>query len=77
VATYRYRADVLAELWRHGVQPGATTPPELVGGFVNDLYRYELRELRDRRLVRAPTTTASSCRRATATACSRSRRRSG
>jgi hypothetical protein len=51
VATYRYRADVLAELWRHGVQPGATTPPELVRGFVNDLYRYELRKLRDRLLV--------------------------
>lgn len=49
--TYRYRPDVLAHLWRHGVQPRATTPPELVRGFVNDLYRYELRKLRDRYLV--------------------------
>lgn len=48
---YRYRPDVLAHLWRHGVQPHDTTPPELVRGFVNDLYRYELRKLRDRYLV--------------------------
>jgi hypothetical protein len=48
---YRYRPEVLAELWRHGVQPLETTPPELVRGYVNDLYRYELRKLRDRLLV--------------------------
>ena len=46
-----YRDDVLEQLWRHGVQPRATTPPQLVHDFVNDLYRYELRRLRDR-LVR-------------------------
>jgi len=49
--TYRYRPDVLEHLWRHGVHPRATTPPELVRGYVNDLYRYELRKLRDRLLV--------------------------
>ena len=49
---YRYRPEVLAELWRHGVQPRDSTPPELVRGFVNDLYRYELRKLRDRLLPR-------------------------
>jgi hypothetical protein len=48
---YQYRAEVLAELWRHGVQPRETTPPELVRGYVNDLYRYELRKLRDQLLV--------------------------
>lgn len=48
---YRYRPDVLEHLWRHGVQPRDTTPPELVRGYVNDLYRYELRKLRDRLLV--------------------------
>ena len=48
---YRYRPDTLAELWRHGVQPRETTPPELVRGYDNDLYRYELRKLRDRLLV--------------------------
>ena len=48
---YRYRQEVLKELWRHGVQPRETTPPELVRGYVNDLYRYELRKLRDQLLV--------------------------
>jgi hypothetical protein len=44
----RYKTFVLEELWRHGVQPRATTNPDLVHGFVSDLYRYELRRLRDR-----------------------------
>ncbi len=48
--TYRYRADVLARLETHGIRPRPTTPPELVRGFVNDLYRYEIRRLRDRLL---------------------------
>ena len=51
MSSYRYRADVLEQLWRHGVQPTSATPPELVHEFVSDLYRYELRRLRDR-LVR-------------------------
>jgi hypothetical protein len=38
-------------LWGHGVQPTDRTPPERVHEFVSDLYRYELRRLRDR-LVR-------------------------
>ena len=49
--TYRYRADVLEQLWRHGIQPTSSTRPELVHEFVSDLYRFELRRLRDR-LVR-------------------------
>jgi hypothetical protein len=48
---YRYRQDVLDALWRHGVQPRLTTRPELVHEFVSDLYRFELRRLRDK-LVR-------------------------
>ena len=48
---YRYRAVVLEQLWHHGVQPRPSTPQELVHEFVNDLYRFELRRLRDR-LVR-------------------------
>jgi hypothetical protein len=48
---YRYRPDVLAQLSRHGIQPTASTRPELVHEFVSDLYRFELRRLRDR-LVR-------------------------
>lgn len=47
---HRYRSEVLAQLWGHGIQPRAATPPQLVHDFVNDLYRYELRRLRDRLL---------------------------
>jgi hypothetical protein len=42
---------VLEQLRQHGVQPTSATPPELVHEFVSDLYRFELRRLRDR-LVR-------------------------
>jgi hypothetical protein len=48
LVTYRYRPDVLEGLWRHGVQPNLSTPPQLVHEFVSDLYRYELRRLRGR-----------------------------
>ena len=47
--TYVYRPDVLQQLREHGVQPLPTTRPELVHEFVSDLYRFELRRLRDRR----------------------------
>jgi hypothetical protein len=49
--TYRYRQDVLDFLWRHGVQPTPATRPELVHEYVGDLYRFEIRRLRNR-LVR-------------------------
>ena len=39
------------QLARHGVHPKPATPPHLVYDFISDLYRYELRRLRDR-LVR-------------------------
>ena len=48
--TYRYRPDVLEWLVKHGVRPTPATPPELVHEFVSDLYRFELRRLRDRLL---------------------------
>jgi hypothetical protein len=48
---YRYKPDVLAQLGAHGVKPKPSTSPEFVRDFLNDLYRYELRRLRDR-LVR-------------------------
>jgi hypothetical protein len=51
LTVYRYRQEVLDALWRHGVQPTLTTRPELVHEFVSDLYRFELRRLRDK-LVR-------------------------
>lgn len=50
---YRYRPDVLAELWRHGIQPTERTPPELARGFVRELYKYEIRRLRERYLAHA------------------------
>jgi hypothetical protein len=43
---FHYRTDVVEQLWRHGVHPREHTPPDLVHGFVSDLYRYELRRLR-------------------------------
>ena len=44
----RYRADVLAHLLVHGVRPTENTRPELVRDFVRDLYKYEIRCLRER-----------------------------
>ena len=48
----RYRADVLARLLVHGVRPTDHTRPELVRDFVRDLYKYEIRCLRERYLRR-------------------------
>jgi hypothetical protein len=48
---YRYKEEILAQIADHGLRPTPETPPEKVHEFVNDLYRYELRRLRDR-LVR-------------------------
>jgi hypothetical protein len=49
---YRYKQEILEELATHGVRPTPATSPDLVHEFVNDLYRYELRRLRDRLLRR-------------------------
>lgn len=45
---YCYRPEVLAELARHGVAPRPATPPGLIRDFVRELYKYEIRVLRDR-----------------------------
>jgi hypothetical protein len=50
--THRYKPQILEQLWSHGIQPTPETRPDLVHDFVNDLYRYELRRLRDRLLRR-------------------------
>ena len=47
---FRYRADVIEQLWQHGVHPSERTPPEVVHEFVSDQYRLELRRLRDQLL---------------------------
>ena len=49
--TYQYRPEILAQLASHGVVPKPTTPPTTARAAVNELYRYELRLLRDRYLV--------------------------
>jgi hypothetical protein len=46
--TFHYREDVLVRLWVHGVQPTHRTPPHLVRNYVRDLYKYEIRRLRER-----------------------------
>jgi hypothetical protein len=51
-ARYRYRTDVLDQLWIHGVQPTDRTDPVLVRDYVRDLYKYEIRRLRERYLRR-------------------------
>jgi hypothetical protein len=45
---YRYKPDVLEQLLRHGVCPTDRTAPSLVRDYVRDLYKYEIRRLRDR-----------------------------
>jgi hypothetical protein len=44
----RYKADVLDELLRHGLQPDAATPPARLREHIHDLYLIEIRRLRDR-----------------------------
>ena len=43
-----YTPEVMGELARHGLSPKPGTPPELLREQINDLYRYEIRQLRDR-----------------------------
>jgi hypothetical protein len=50
---FRYRPEVLAALAEHGIRPTSSSPPDLVRGFVRDLYKYEIRRLRDRLLAKA------------------------
>lgn len=48
--TYRYRREVTDALARHGLAPGPDTPPLFLRDALNDLYRYEIRRLRQRLL---------------------------
>jgi hypothetical protein len=45
---FRYRQAVLDELTRHGLMPRPETPPQQLRDAISDLYRYEIRKLRDR-----------------------------
>jgi hypothetical protein len=44
----RFRAEILEELARHGLRPDDNTEPALLREQINDLYRFEIRKLRDR-----------------------------
>jgi hypothetical protein len=43
-----YRPEIIEELARHGLRPKAGTSTALLREQINDLYRYEIRKLRDR-----------------------------
>lgn len=47
-----YEPRVLEALMAHGLRVTRATPPALARAFVNDLYRHELRRLRDRLLAK-------------------------
>ena len=44
----RYKLEILEELARHGLRPLSDTPPARLREQINDLYRIEIRKLRDR-----------------------------
>jgi hypothetical protein len=44
---YRYDDRILEALAAHGLVPRPDTPPSLLRDAVSDLYRYEIRRLRD------------------------------
>jgi hypothetical protein len=46
--SYCYRPEVLEELARHGLRPAPDTPPARLREQINDLYRVEIRALRNR-----------------------------
>jgi hypothetical protein len=50
--SFIYKARVLDELARHGLKPLPTTPPDRLRDAVRDLYKYEIRRLRDDVLAR-------------------------
>jgi hypothetical protein len=48
---FQYRPDILAQLLAHGVRPAPETRPALVFRFLSDLYRYELRRVKEARVA--------------------------
>lgn len=45
--TYQYHSEILEELARHGLRPLPTSTPQQLRDAVRDLYRYEIRRLRE------------------------------
>lgn len=48
---YTYHQQILDDLARHGLEPLATTTPIRLRDAVRDLYKYEIKRLRDRLLA--------------------------
>jgi hypothetical protein len=48
---YEYAPEALEVLAGHGLRPGPGTPPGVVRDGLSDLYRYEIRRLRQRLLA--------------------------
>lgn len=46
--TYDYLEQVREQLARHGFVPGPSSSPAVLRDALRDLYRYEIRKLRDR-----------------------------
>ena len=46
--TWSYPPELLEVLVTFGLQPSRTTPPSVVRAALNDLYRFEIRRLRQR-----------------------------
>lgn len=46
--TFKYTPEVLEALALHGLRPRPETTPAQLRDAINDLYRYEIRRLRDR-----------------------------
>jgi hypothetical protein len=46
-SAWNYPDELLAALGRFGLAPRGATPPAVVRDALNDLYRYELRRMRD------------------------------
>ena len=51
MAAYTYHQRILEELAVHGLRPLPATPPERLRDAVRDLYKYEIKRLRDRLLA--------------------------
>ena len=50
---YEYAPEALEVLAGHGLSPGPATPPALVREALSDLYRFEIRRLKQRLLAGA------------------------
>jgi hypothetical protein len=48
---YVYRREVLEQLAEHGLEPVSTTSPQQLRDALRDLYKYEIKVLRERLLA--------------------------